>query len=65
MNQLDLHLDAAMATIMEMRKEATKLQQADVSTSALDFGVLTEEQITKLLSRRQKTVQKRIKNKQA
>jgi hypothetical protein len=55
--ELDLHLDAAYATIMEMRKEATKL--ADVSTSAIPTGALTDEQIFKALSRRERTIQKK------
>lgn len=59
-SQLDLHLDAAMATIMEMRKEATKLQSLPgVSTSSLGNGALSEDQIAKLLMRRQNSVQKR------
>jgi len=56
-SQLDIHIDAALATIMEMRQEATKL--ADVSTSALPTGVLTDEQIAKALAKREKTIQKR------
>jgi hypothetical protein len=58
-SQLDLHLDAAMATIMEIRQEATKLQMTDVSTSVLSNG-LTEDEVASMLARRQRVVQKRI-----
>jgi hypothetical protein len=58
-NKLNLHVEAAMATLMEIKQEATKLQStADVSTSALSNG-LTDEQTTKLLTRRERTIRKR------
>ena len=62
MKKFDLQFNACMSTLMEMREEATKLQQGDMSMSALQTGSLTDEQITKLLTKRELTIQRKHKS---
>lgn len=56
--QLDIHLNAAMATIQQIREEAAKF--GDVSNSVVDTDILTDEQIANVLAKREKTRQKKL-----
>lgn len=55
-NELEYHLNAARELAQRITEEATRLRTG-VSTSA---QCLTDEQIIKVLARREKAVQKRI-----
>jgi hypothetical protein len=64
LDQAELTIDTLMAQLMMIRNDVTKLRKsmAGVSTQALDNGtgnVLSDEQIAKLLNRRDKVRAKR------